>query len=50
MKSFNGDDHLKRVDALRDQLDEFRRQCDCARAEVTKRRRRRVAPPRRRSR
>ena len=50
MKSFRGEDHLKRVDALRDQLDLFRHQCDSARAEAMKRRRRKAAPPRRRNR
>ena len=43
MKSFRRDEHLKRVDALRDQIDLFRRQCDCAKADAAKRRRRRVA-------
>lgn len=41
MKSFRREDHLKRIDALRDQIDLFRRQCDCAKADALKRRRRR---------
>ena len=39
MKSFRSEDHLKRVEALRDQIDLFRHQCDSARAEVMRRRR-----------
>jgi hypothetical protein len=50
MKSFRSEDHLKRVDALRDQIDLFRHQCDSARADMLKRRRRRSGPQRRRSR
>jgi hypothetical protein len=41
MKSFRREDHLKRVDALGDQIDLFRRKCDCAKADAVKRRRRR---------
>ena len=41
MKSFRREDHLKRVDALGDQIDLFRRKCDCAKADAEKRRRRR---------
>ena len=49
MKSFRSEDHLKRLDALRDEIDLFRLQCDSARAEV-KRRRRKADPSRKRSR
>jgi len=48
MKSFRSEDHLKRLDALRDEIDLFRLQCDSARAGV--KRRRRKAAPRKRSR
>jgi hypothetical protein len=41
MKSFRREDYLKRVDALSDQIDLFRRQCDCAKTDAIKRRRRR---------
>jgi len=43
MKSFRSEEHLKRMEALRDQLDLFRQQCDSARAEAERRRRRRAA-------
>lgn len=49
MKTFTRTDHLKRVDALRDEIDVFRRVCDGARADALKRRhRRKGSPPRRR--
>lgn len=41
MKNLRREDHLKRVEALGDQIDLFRRQCDCAKADAVKRRRRR---------
>ena len=41
MKSFSRQDHLKRVDALNNEIDLFRRVCDCAKADALKRRRRR---------
>ena len=47
MKTFSRSDHLKRVDALRDEIDMFRRVCDGARADVLKRRPRRRVSPRR---
>jgi hypothetical protein len=47
MKTFSRTDHLKRVDALRDEIDLFRRVCDGARADALKRRPRRRASPRR---
>lgn len=47
MKSFSRADHLKRVDALRDEIDLFRRVCDRGKADAVKRRRRRRASPRR---
>ena len=51
MKSFRREDHLKRVDALGDQIDLFRRKCDCAKADAVKRRwRRKLSPVSRRSR
>jgi hypothetical protein len=50
MKSFRSEDHLKRVDTLRDLIDLFRHQCDSARAGMLKRRRRRSGAQRRRSR
>ena len=43
MKSFSHADHLKRVDALRDEIDLFRRVCDRGKADAVKRRRRRKA-------
>jgi hypothetical protein len=43
MKSFSRADHLKRVDALRDEIDLFRRVCDRGKADALKRRRRRSA-------
>jgi hypothetical protein len=47
MKTFSRTDHLKRVDALRDEIDLFRRVCDGARADALKRRPRRRVSPRR---
>jgi hypothetical protein len=47
MKTFSRTDHLKRVDALRDEIDVFRRVCDGARADALKRRPRRRESPRR---
>ena len=47
MKSFSRADHLKRVDALRDEIDLFRRVCDCGKADAVKRRHRRKTVPRR---
>ena len=45
MKNLSRTDHLKRVDALRDEIDVFRRVCDGAKADALKRRhRRRVSP------
>jgi hypothetical protein len=41
MKSFRRDEHLKRIDAIGDQIDLFRRHCDSAKADALKRRRRR---------
>jgi hypothetical protein len=41
MKSFSRPDHLKRLDALNDEIDLFRRVCDGAKADAQKRRRRR---------
>ena len=47
MKNLSRTDHLKRVDALRDEIDVFRRVCDGAKADALKRRHRRRASPRR---
>jgi hypothetical protein len=47
MRTFNRTDHLKRVDALRDEIDVFRRVCDGAKADALKRRHRRRVSPRR---
>ena len=47
MKSFSRADHLKRLEALRDEIDLFRRVCDCGKADAVKRRRRRRPSPRR---
>ena len=47
MKSFSRADHLKRVDALRDEIDLFRRVCDRGKADAVKRRHRRRTSPRR---
>ncbi len=47
MKNLSRTDQLKRVDALRDEIDVFRRLCDGARAEALKRRHRRRTSPRR---
>jgi hypothetical protein len=47
MKSFSREDHLKRIDALRDEIDLFRRVCDRRKADVVKRRQRRRVSPRR---
>lgn len=47
MKTFTRLDHLKRVDALRDEIDVFRRVCDGAKADALKRRHRRRGSPRR---
>jgi hypothetical protein len=47
MKTSSRLDHLQRVDALRDEIDLFRRACDGARAEALKRRARRRGSPRR---
>ena len=47
VKNLSRTDQLKRVDALRDEIDAFRRLCDGARAEALKRRHRRRTSPRR---
>ena len=47
MKTFSRTDHLKRVDALRDEIDVFRRVCDGAKADALRRRHRRRGSPRR---
>jgi hypothetical protein len=47
MRTFSRTDHLKRVDALRDEIDVFRRVCDGAKADALKRRHRRRTSPRR---
>lgn len=47
MKTSSRLDHLQRVDALRDEIDVFRRVCDGAKADALKRRHRRRASPRR---
>ncbi len=47
MKNVSRTDHLKRVDALQDEIDLFRRVCDGARANAQKRRQRRRVSPRR---
>jgi hypothetical protein len=46
MKSFGRADYLKRVDALRDEIDLFRRVCDCGKAAAVTRRHRRKTSPR----
>ena len=48
MKNFSRADYLKRVDALRDEIDLFRRVCDCRKADAVKRRHRRRTSPRQR--
>ena len=47
MKNVSRTDHLKRVDALEDEIDLFRRVCDGPRANALKRRHRRRVSPRR---
>ena len=46
MKSFSRADHLKRLEALRDEIDLFRRVCDYGKADAVKRRHRRRTSPR----
>jgi len=48
MKNLSRTDYLKRVDALRDEIDLFRRVCDCGKADAVKRRHRRRTSPRQR--
>jgi hypothetical protein len=48
MKSFSPADYLKRVDALRDEIDLFRRVSDRGKADAAKRRHRRRTSPRQR--
>jgi len=48
MKSFGRADYLKRVDALWDEIDLFRRVCDCGKADAVKRWHRRRTSPRQR--
>ena len=46
MRNFSRADYLKRIDALRDEIDLFRRVCDRGKADAAKRRHRRRTLPR----